>query len=214
MHTNVLDIRVLDRRAVTASVTAAKRAGRADLDRPTPCAGWTLRDLLEHMTAQHRGFRAACLGRGAELEAWQLRPLGDDPVAAYESAAAAVLATFAADDVLERTFRLPEISTTIQFPATRAIGFHFIDYVVHGWDVARTLGQEYVLDDELTLATLAIAEAVPNGPERTGPSPAFRPPPGAAAPSAAPLDRILLHLGRTPGWLPGPGATQERPVAG
>jgi uncharacterized protein (TIGR03086 family) len=201
MLTNVTDIRVLDRRAVTASVAIAKRAARADLDRPTPCAGWTLRDLLEHMTVQHRGFRAACLGQRAGLEAWRPRPLGDDPVAAYECAADAVIAAFAADDVLERTFLLPEISTTIEFPATRAIGFHFIDYVVHGWDVARTLGEDYLLDDELAPAALAIAEAVPNGAERTRPSSAFRPARQTIAPSTAALDRILLHLGRAPDWV-------------
>jgi len=51
--------------------------------------------------------------------------------------AEAVLAAFAADGVLKRRFALPEISTAFDFPAAQAISFHFIDYVVHGWDVAR-----------------------------------------------------------------------------
>ena len=54
---------------------------------------------------------------------------------------------FAADDVLARTFALPEISATTEFPAPQAIAVHFLDYVVHGWDVARNLGEDFVLDE-------------------------------------------------------------------
>lgn len=32
------------------------------MSRPTPCAGWSLRDLLARMTVQHRGFAAAAAG--------------------------------------------------------------------------------------------------------------------------------------------------------
>ena len=53
------DIRELDRRAVLASVEVVSRVTAADLGRATPCAGWTLGDLLAHMTVQHHGFAAA-----------------------------------------------------------------------------------------------------------------------------------------------------------
>jgi uncharacterized protein (TIGR03086 family) len=201
------DIRNLDRRAVEASIAVVGQARPADLDRPTPCAEWTLRDLLEHMTAQHKGFRAASRGHGADLAVWQTVPAGTDLVGEYESAARDVIEAFAADGVPETAFALPEISTLIEFPAAQAIGFHLIDYVVHGWDVARALSGEYVLDDELAPAALRIAEKVPNGAERTLPSAAFRP--GlAVSPSAPVLDRILAALGRSPAWpdVPSPAA--------
>lgn len=203
MHTD--DIRYLDRRAVEISVAVASRARIGDLDRPTPCAGWTLRDLLEHMTVQHNGFRAASLGQGADLATWSRRPTGSDPVRAYESAARDVLEAFAADDVLERAFALPEISTEVEFPAEQAMGFHLIDNVVHGWDVARTLGDEYVLADELAPVALRIAQAVPNGPERLRPSAAFRPS-LAVSSNATTLEQVLTALGRSPQWpdLPDP----------
>jgi len=35
---------------------------------------------------------------------------------------------------------LPEVRAGITVPAPIAIGFHLVDYVAHGWDVARTLG--------------------------------------------------------------------------
>ncbi len=197
MHTD--DIPYLDRRAVEISIAVVERVRPADLARPTPCAGWTLRDLLEHMVVQHNGFRAAALGGGADAEVWKARPLGADPAGKYVSAARGALDAFAAVGAPDRKFALPEISTEIEFPGRQAIGFHFIDNIVHGWDVARALGDEYVLDDELAPAALQIAENVPNGPERLRPHASFKP--GLAVTANAPaLERILCALGRSPDW--------------
>src|SRR5262245_63876582 len=88
------DVRELDALAVRATVDLVTRVTRDDLDRPTPCTGWTLADLLAHMAAQHRGFAAAAAGGGADLAVWQPRP-GDDPVPSYVAAAEQVVAAFA-----------------------------------------------------------------------------------------------------------------------
>jgi uncharacterized protein (TIGR03086 family) len=193
------DIRELDRRAVLASAAAVSKASIEDLDRATPCIDWTLGDLLDHMTVQHYGFAAAARGHGADLEIWRARPLGDRAVAAYADATEHVIAAFAADGVLEREFVLPEFRTGSAFPAARAIGFHFIDYVVHGWDVARTLGLPYTPDPDLLEAALPLAQAVPNGPERLERGSAFRPTLPITGRTGA-LDQILVLLGRSPLW--------------
>jgi uncharacterized protein (TIGR03086 family) len=197
MHT--IDLVEQNRRAVRASVEVVARVTPADLGRPTPCAGWTLADLLAHMTAQHRGFAAAATGRGADPQAWHIRPLGADPAATYAAAAAEVIAAFAAEDVLTARFALPEFSTEVTFSGRRAIGFHLVDYVVHAWDVARALGVALDLPDDLVRAALPVAQAVPDGPERREPGAAFAPrlpvPDGAG-----PMDRLLLLVGRSPGW--------------
>jgi uncharacterized protein (TIGR03086 family) len=87
----------------------------------------------------------------------------------------------------------------MEFPAPQAISFHFIDYVVHGWDVARSLGQAYELDPDLVEAALPVAEAVPEGERRLRPGAAFRP--GLPEPGGAgPMGRILAMLGRDPAW--------------
>jgi hypothetical protein len=39
------------RRTVLSSIEVVDRVRPGDLDRPTPCAAWSLRELLAHMTA-------------------------------------------------------------------------------------------------------------------------------------------------------------------
>lgn len=204
MHTNS-DIHPLHRIVVRASVDLVSAVTVDDLSRATPCAGWNLADLLTHMTVQHRGFAAAARGHGADEAVWRTGAVGaavaDDPAGAYAAAAADVIDAFAGDGVLEAPFVLPELGGEAPFPGAMAIGFHYIDYVVHGWDVARTLGRTYALAAEALAAAMPLALLVPDGDFRALDNAPF----GPAIPSTAhagDLDRILAHLGRSPRWEP------------
>lgn len=195
------DLRPLHRTAVTISVDIVSRVRADDLDRPTPCGDWTLRDLLAHMTVQHLGFAAAARGHGGDPGLWDANPDEPDPVGAYATAAADVLDAFAADDVLTAELELPEFAPVTRYPGAQAIGFHFIDYVAHGWDVAATLGVPYEIPDDVAAAVLPLALQVPNGAGRGAPGAAF----AAAIESgdgSSDLDRFLLWLGREPAWRP------------
>jgi uncharacterized protein (TIGR03086 family) len=194
----VTDIRDLDRRAVEGSAAAARQVIAEQLGARTPCGDWTVLELLEHMAVQHHGFAAAARGHGADASIWPPVPLGDDPVAAYLAACADVVTAFAEDGVLERSFELPEISTAITFPAAQAMSFHFVDYVVHGWDLAAAIGAPYAPDDDVLDAALEVAGRVPVGDARLAPGAAFAP--VLEDQGSATLDRILLLLGRSPGW--------------
>lgn len=195
----ITDLRPANERAVRASAALVAQVTRGDLDRPTPCRAWTLGDLLAHMTAQHRGFAAAARGAGADPAVWQPRQPATDPAAEYAAAAAGVLSAFAAQDVPERLFDLPEFGPGATFPGAQAIGFHLVDAVVHAWDVARSLGVPLALGEDVAAQALPIAVAVPDGDNRLRPGAAFRPAlPAPGNPSA--LDRILAALGRSPHW--------------
>ncbi|MDI2128506.1 TIGR03086 family metal-binding protein [Yinghuangia seranimata] len=188
--------------AVRLSVSVVELAASADLVRPTPCAGWTFADLLAHMTAQHRGFAAAARGDGGDLTHWHVTPLGRDFAAEYAEASVDVIAAFAEVRDEEQEFALPEFTRAQKFPAPLAIGFHFLDYVVHAWDVARTLGRPLSVSDALADAALPIALAVPDDNARLAPGAAFAP--GLSpAPAGTAMDRLLRALGRDPGWTAG-----------
>lgn len=182
------------------SAQIVAQAAPPDLGRPTPCAAWTLRELLDHMITQHYGFAAASSGRASDPGLWQVvRPA--NPIADYPAAARHVIAAFARPETLQCSFELPEISPTLKFPAARAIRFHFLDYIVHGWDVARSLDVSFGLSPDLAQAALVIARRVPDGESRLAERAAFRPgiPP---PPDGTALDQVLAALGRSPAWRP------------
>lgn len=198
---NEKDFRTLDRRAVERSAEIVAQVRDDQWDVETPCAGWTLRRLLDHMTAQHLGFAAAARGEVSDASMWEEKPL-DDPGRAYAEAVEKVLAAFSADGVLEREFWLPEIHPKVRFPAARAMSFHFLDYVVHGWDVAASLGIPAAYDADLVEAAAEVARTeVPVGPARERPGASFRPPLALTGHGSA-EDRLLAVLGRDPAWSP------------
>jgi uncharacterized protein (TIGR03086 family) len=187
--------------AVTKSIELVDTVRTADLDRPTPCVGWNLADLLAHMTVQHQGFAAAARGHGADLANWRVDTVADavreDPARAYASAANDVLEAFRADGAQDAPFALPDFGENAVFPGSIAMGFHFVDYVVHGWDVATSLGVGYDLPADVLAAALPLVLAVPDGDVRLLDNVPFD---AAIEPidGAGDFDRILRHLGRRP----------------
>lgn len=202
MPTSSVDISRLHRLAVLKSIDIVDSVQMTDLSRMTPCKGWNLADLLAHMTVQHRGFAAAARGLGADPDIWRVESVVDavkaDPARAYSEAAHDVLDAFAADGTAGAPFALPEFGEGAVFPGAMAMGFHFVDYVVHGWDVAASLGVPYELPADVVEAVLPLALAVPDGDFRTGDGAAFAP--AVEAAGSDDFDRILRYLGRTPNW--------------
>jgi uncharacterized protein (TIGR03086 family) len=206
MPIDLPDLRPLHRIAVMNSISLVDSVRTTDLDAPTPCAGWRLRDLLAHMTVQHRGFAAAARGFGDQPDVWRadavVGAISADPTGTYAAAASDVMTAFADDAVLEASFALPEFGPNATFPGIMAIGFHFIDYVIHGWDVAESLGVPYVLPDDVIDAALPLSLLVPDGEDRDAPGAPFAH--AIDAPSTTNFDRMLLHLGRDPEWAKAP----------
>ncbi|MET7367540.1 maleylpyruvate isomerase family mycothiol-dependent enzyme [Streptomyces sp. NPDC005566] len=201
-----------------AFATAARGEGAGARAERGERAGATAERGERAGATAERGERAgATAERGERAGAAARRPPDpwDDPAGAYRSAAGTVLDAFARPGTTDRPFVLPEISART-VPGHRAIGFHFIDYVVHAWDVAATLGLRVLLPEPVLRAALPIALAVPGGEARRAPDSAFRPalppdPGRRSAPSAGEptgsdgsgtLSLILTCLGRHPGWTP------------
>lgn len=202
MPTESPDVRPFHRLVMTASSEIVGSVRTNDLDTPTPCAGWKLVDLLAHMTVQNRGFAAAARGFGDQPHVWQADSVVDaivaNPTDTYAESVRDVMAAFADDAVLEASFALPEFGPNAMFPGAMAIGFHFIDYVVHNWDVAASLGLPYDVPAEVVDAALPLSLLVPDGEFRDAPGSPFAH--AIDEPSATTFDRLLRHLGRDPEW--------------
>ena len=191
-------IKEADAATVRATVAVVAKISAEDLGRPTPCAEWDLGALLAHMAGQHYGFAAAAAGQGGDLAVRRPVPLGADFVRGYAAAADAVVDAFGVEGVPDRPFELPEISTEQAFPGRVAIGFHLVDYVVHGWDVATAIGVDWDLPDDVVAAALPLARSVPGGAVREVPGAAFGPALPVAGGATA-MQEILSLLGRAPG---------------
>jgi uncharacterized protein (TIGR03086 family) len=197
MRMPTIDYMALDAEAVRTSIELVSTATTADLSKPTPCRAWTLYGLLAHMATQHYGFAAASRGE-ADPVIWKVRDLGDDPVKAYVESAEHVLDAFAQPGVADRTFPLAEFGPDAAFPGAQAISFHFIDYVVHSWDVAKSLGTTLSFSPAVLEAARDVAQVVPTGEVRHAPGTPF----AADIPWSGdnPLDGIVAYLGRNPNW--------------
>ncbi|MGH8975254.1 MAG: TIGR03086 family metal-binding protein [Acidimicrobiia bacterium] len=166
------------------------------LDLPTPCSEWDVRALLAHMVGVNEVFAAAVRGEepGATSED---DILGDDPAGAYRRSMEEALAAWSTPDVLEQTLHLP----FGHMPAAFAIGLHFIDNLVHRWDLAVATGQDHLLNAESAGLALQMAQnnfaAVPADQLR-GKGRPF----GELvdwAPDAPVHERLVAFLGRHPG---------------
>lgn len=196
------DLAPLHRAAVLHSVTVVDAVTASDLDRPTPCAGWTVADLLAHMTVQHRGFAASVRGGGSDIRIWDPATVAAevraDPARSYAEAAHDALAAFSADGLDDAVCALPEFGSEAKVPGSIAMAMHFVDYVAHGWDVAAGLCVPFRLPDEVVAAALPIVLGIPDDESRDVANPPF----GHAVPATATteFDRLLAHLGRRPDW--------------
>jgi uncharacterized protein (TIGR03086 family) len=97
---------------------------------PSPCAGWTAADVVDHLVDSQRDFLAR---QGVDLGP---RPDGD-PAAVWAAHREAALAVD--DEVWHREYDGFFGPTTVG--ATLA-DFYGFDLVVHRWDVARAVGRD------------------------------------------------------------------------
>ncbi|WP_433859855.1 TIGR03086 family metal-binding protein [Streptomyces kronopolitis] len=172
-------------RAVSAVVAAVRPE---DLDLPTPCAGWTVRQLLDHMVWEN--LMAASIAEDAPREDLTADHLGDDHRAAFEDSARAALATFTGSGMLHRTFGPYEA------PGAMLVQQVVVELLAHGWDMARATGAPTTLAPEVAEETLVAARRMYGAAPRTAGG-SFAPerpaPPGASA-----ADRLAAFLGRDP----------------
>jgi uncharacterized protein (TIGR03086 family) len=177
----------LDEAAVRLLRNDVARLTDGELAAPTPCADWSVADLLAHMTAEHERIVAGMLP-AAELPR-EVR-LG------FEAGAARWIEAFS--NAGAETF-LPSLGRPLA--SDRVLSVHFVDMLVHRWDLASALGRPCVVPEELVAAATPIAEQVtaPGSP-LVGPGRAY----GARVSGGdEPFDRIVAMLGRDPAWTPG-----------
>lgn len=160
-------------------------------DDPTPCTDWSVRDLVNHLTAEQlwvpdlvtEGSTIAEVG-----DAYDGDVLGPRPRATWDAAVRAARKAFAAPGALEGTVWLSYGET----PTVSYCAQMITDAVVHGWDLSRAIGAPERLPD--ALVGFALDEVTPYAAELSASglfAPPIEPPPGDSHQA-----RLLALLGR------------------
>ncbi len=151
---------------------------------PTPCAGWTARDLVQHLVDVHGRFQALV---GRELAAHP--PVDGDPLGAFvavrDQMQEALDVPATRDEEYDGRFGHSTFGQAVD-------GFVCFDLVVHGWDLARATGQDEAIDPSEVERLVAMVEAMGETMRANG----VIGPPVEPAPDASAQDRLLNALGR------------------
>jgi len=187
MTTAAAPVEQLDR-ALTATEHLITSVTSDQWNRETPCPGWTVRDLVNHLVTGNLAFTALLREHTPPDRA--VDHLGDDPTTAYHQAAAALREAFTQPGVLDRIYQAP-IGPA---PGIALLHLRITEHLVHGWDLAHATGQPADLPEDLAEIELAGTRAQLGDAPRTGH------PFGPAQPAtddAPAIDRLAAYLGRT-----------------
>jgi uncharacterized protein (TIGR03086 family) len=157
------------------------------LSRPTPCAGWDLETLLDHL-ADSIGVFSEAIATGG-VGAASVRP-GHDPVARLRGQAVGLLAACAAPGPAERRVAIGDRELTPGMVAVTGA----IEIAVHGWDICAACGAGRPVPPGLAAILLPIAPLLITPGTRPG---LFADPVRLPGP-AGPGDQLVAFLGRRP----------------
>ena len=168
-----------------------RSVGRDDWTRSTPCEEWNVRQVVNHVVGQN--FRHVRLLEGGSLEEYsKVREddfLGSDPLASWVRGNREYDIAYAQHGALEKVPEFHWGTTT----GRELLFWRVFELTVHTWDLARGIGANDRLDEDLVTAMLAGFR------RRTNSSGSARlaTPLGELSSDAPPQETLLLYCGRT-----------------
>jgi uncharacterized protein (TIGR03086 family) len=171
------------------------------LGHPTPCPGYDVAGLIDHLV--EAGRRAAALGRG------QAPPPGDesphvelsDAPGQLRSAAEQAAQAWAGNSSLSLRYAMPWGE---EYTGATLVDMYLAELAAHAWDLARATGQLGKLDPSLALPALEGARAMikPQYRNMAGPGAPFAAE-VSPSPGADDWERLAAFTGRDPRAAPG-----------
>jgi uncharacterized protein (TIGR03086 family) len=159
----------------------------------TPCPDLDVTHLVDHMVGWASSFAARLHAQTFEGDPNSYRA-GPHPAAAFHTAAESMLSAYRDDT--EASGQMPP-------------GFLMMEFLIHGWDLARATGQSTDFSPAAADEALAFAREM-LAPEYRGPdkSFAFEVELGGAAGS---VERLVAFSGRSPDWASPAATTKSAP---
>jgi uncharacterized protein (TIGR03086 family) len=176
--------------ATAKGVLAGVQPGQ--LDDPTPCQSWKVRDLINHLVGGSYFFASSTNGDDSGDGSDAPDFASGDFKTAYDEGSAQATAAFGAPGALEKTVTVP----FGQFPGAAWMALASTDTLAHAWDLAKATGQSTDLAPQLAEQLLAGARmAISDEIRGDEPMPFAKEQPCPEGASAA--DQLAAFLGRT-----------------
>ena len=160
------------------------------LPRPTPCPGWDLETLLDHLSDSIGVLTGAITGDGASAVTAGYPGPGADPVVWLRGQAAGMLSAFAAAGPAGRRVAIWDRELTASMVAVTGA----LEITVHGWDIWVACNARRPVPPGLGAVLLPIAPLLISPGTRPG---LFADPVRLPGP-ACPGDQLVAFLGRQP----------------
>lgn len=174
----------------TGAVVDAVRPDQLAL--PTPCSGWTVGGLLNHVVGVSEKVGKSVSGETDHPRTTPGDRLGKDWQARYWETAAVVVQGVRADPAtLARTCYLPYGT----FGGEVALAIYIFDVHVHGWDLATAIGCPYPGDERVASIALEVARLIVTPESRAQGQYAQS---NSVAPGASVTHQLLAFTGRQP----------------
>jgi uncharacterized protein (TIGR03086 family) len=140
------DVKELYRRALERFGRHVHKVGEDQWHGPTPCSEWDVRVLVNHLVSENLwmppildGKKVADVGDRFDGDL-----LGEDPKSAWDQSAKESAAAV----------RSAPLDTTVHVSYGDVTAHHYIsevmtDLAIHGWDLARAIGDDEAIDPEI-----------------------------------------------------------------
>jgi uncharacterized protein (TIGR03086 family) len=165
-------------RAVAEFDVRVRQVGDHQWQAATPDAGWSASDLVNHLVSEDLWAPPLLAGSTiAEVgDRFDGDVLGGDPKAAWAAAAAEAVRAVEADGAMDRIVHL----SFGDFPGSEYTLQLFADHLIHAWDLARAIGADEHLDEELVASCATWFDSVEEAYRNAGVIGARPPVPGDA----------------------------------
>jgi uncharacterized protein (TIGR03086 family) len=175
--------------AVSYALTGAAMATPRLLARPTPCLGWDLETLLDHLAESIGVFHEAIATGSVGASEAPGHP-GPDPLARLRGQAAGLLAACADCGPADRLIAIGDRELTTSMVAVAGA----IEIAVHGWDISAACGGSRPVPPGLAAVLLPVVPLLITPGTRPGLFADAVRLPGPAGPG----DQLVAFLGRRP----------------
>jgi len=173
-----MDVPAMFGRAVAEFDARVRQIGDHQWQAATPDEDWCVRDLVNHLVGED--LWAPALLAGSTIAEVGDRFDGDvldaGPHAAWTAASAQAVRAVEADGAMDRIVHL----SFGDFPGREYALQLFADHLIHAWDLARAIGADEHLDEELVVSCASWFQAVEETYRSAGAIAARPPVPGDA----------------------------------